>query len=158
MRNVAKGVVRLLCVGVLVAVAGCAPRGPREPKFIEDIRPIPPVLKVNSYTIQRRDLFEALERMSDAPIRLVPVYQSVSSTQTYEYRIFDVSQDGVYGLLGLENSDIIVAVDRYLLKNPNQFPAFVRLLSNENEATIEIRRGGEGRMLKYSFVPAVRMK
>jgi type II secretory pathway component PulC len=96
--------------------------------------------------------------MSDAPVRLVPVYQSVSSTQTYEYRLFDVSPDGVYGLLGLENSDIIVAADRYLLKNPNQFPAFVRLLSNENEATIEIRRGGEGRLLKYSFVPAVNLK
>jgi type II secretory pathway component PulC len=147
-----------LVIGVCVLGSGCSARGPQEPKFIEDIRPIPPVLKVNSYTIQRRDLNEALERMSDAPIRLVPVYQSVSSTQTYEYRLFDVSPDGVYGLLGLENSDIIVAVDRYLLKNPNQFSAFVQLLANENDAMIEIRRGGEGRLLRYSFVPAVKLK
>ena len=148
-----------LCgMSVLLLGAGCSALGPQEPKFIEDIRPIPPILKVNSFTIQRRDLSEALEQMSDAPIRLVPVYQSVSSTQTYEYRLFNVSPDGVYGLLGLENSDIIVAVDRYLLKNPNQFSAFVRLLVNENEATIEIRRGGEGRLLKYSFVPAVQVR
>jgi type II secretory pathway component PulC len=148
----------LLGIGACILGVGCSTRGPREPKFIEDIRPIPPILKVTSYTIQRRDLSEALERVADAPIRLVPVYQSVSSTQTYEYRLFDVSPDGVYGLLGLENSDVIIAVDRYLLKNPNQFAAFVRLLTNENEATIEIRRGGEGRLLKYSFVPAVNLR
>lgn len=157
MRHMMRSVIRVLGVTVCILGVGCSSYGPREPKYIEDIRPIPPVLKVNSYTIQRRDFAEALERIADAPIRLVPVYQSVSSTQTYEYRLFDVNPDGAYGLLGLENSDVIVAVDRYLLKNPNQFAAFVRLLINENDATIEIRRGGEGRLLKYSFVPAVKL-
>lgn len=146
----------LVWVSLLVVfVGGCATQRSREPKFIEDIRSIAPSLKVISYTIQRRDLQEAMIRIRENPVRLVPVYQSVSTTESYEYRIFDVGESSVYSLLGLENSDIIVAADRYLIKNPAQFPAFVQLLVNENEASIEIRRGGEARLLKYRFVPAV---
>jgi hypothetical protein len=145
-------------ISVLVAVScatGCGPRGPRSPKFIEDIRPIPPVQKVISYNIQRRDLKDALTKIKENPIRLVPVFQSVSTTESYEYRIFDINEFGVYSLLGLENADIIVAANRYLIKDPAQFPAFVQLLANENNATIEIRRGGEARLLKYTFLPAL---
>ena len=83
------------------------------------------------------------------------MFASVSTVESYEYRIFDISEHGVYSLLGLENSDIIVAANRYLIRNPAQFPAFVQLLANENNATIEIRRGGEARLLKYTFVPAI---
>ena len=150
-------VVRMGCVVLLlIGVVGCGIQRNKDPKFIEDIRPIPPALKVNSFTIQRRDLQQAIARLADTPIRLVPVYQTVSSTESYEYRVFDVTPDSVYALMGIENSDIIVAADRYLIKNPAQFPAFVRLLGSENEATIEIRRGGEARLMKYSFVPAAR--
>jgi len=137
------------------ALFGCASNGPLGPKFVDEIRPIAPALRIMSYTIQRRDLQDALTKITENPIRLVPVFQSVSTTESYEYRIFDIDQYGVYALLGLENSDIIVAANRYLIKNPGQFPAFVQLLANENEATIEIRRGGEARLLKYAFVPAV---
>lgn len=147
------GVMAMVLLSVLGG--GCATQRAREPKFIDDIRPIPPALKVISYTIQRRDLQNALIRIREHSVRLVPVYQSVSTTESYEYRIFDVGQGSVYSLLGLENSDIIVAASRYLIKNPAQFPAFVQLLVNENEASIEIRRGGEARLLKYRFVPAV---
>lgn len=150
------GLVSVVCVVVsLLSVLGCGATKAREPKFIDEIRPITPSLKVISYTIQRRDLQDALTKIKENPIRLVPVYQSVSSTESYEYRIFDINQSGVYSLLGLENSDIIVAANRYLIKNPAQFPAFIQLLGSENEATIEIRRGGEARLLRYSFVPAV---
>lgn len=146
---------RLIACVLSLSVAACAPQKPREPKYIDDIRPIPPAIKVSSFTIQRRDLQGALLRMGDTPVRLVPVYQSVTATESYEYRLFDVAPDSVYQLLGLENSDIIVAADRFLIKNQGQFPAFMRLLQNENEATIEIRRGGEARLLKYTFVPAL---
>jgi type II secretory pathway component PulC len=152
--NGKKCVFKTLCLVLLnTALLGCSSNVVREPKFIEDVRPIPPVLKAISFTIQRRDLQDALTRIKENPIRLVPVFQSVSPTDSYEYRIFDISQDGVYALLGLENSDILVAANRYLIKKPAQFPAFVQLLANEKEASIEIRRGGESRLHKYVFIP-----
>lgn len=149
-----RGVV-LFYIGVVLALQGCLSATSKSPKFIDEVRPIAPALKVVSYTIQRRDLREALTKIRENPIRLVPVFQTVSSTESYEYRVFDITYDSVYGLLGLENGDIIVAANRYLIKNPAQFPAFVQLLVNENEATIETRRGGEARLNKYSFVPVV---
>jgi type II secretory pathway component PulC len=145
----------ILSVILPVVLQGCLGPTQKSPKFIDDVRPIQPALKVISYTIQRRDLQDALTKIRENPIRLVPVFQSVSSTESYEYRVFDIAVEGVYGLLGLENADIIVAANRYLIRNPAQFPAFVQLLAAENEATIEIRRGGEARLHKYTFIPAI---
>ena len=145
-------------VAALVSLSACGAVSPSEPKFIEDIRPLPPPTKVVSYSIQRRDLQEALQDAQENSIRLVPVYQSVSSRQSYEYRLFDVKPASAYTLLGLESSDIVVAADRFLIKRPEQFPAFVQLLAGLNEATIEIRRGGESRLFKYNFIPALTEK
>lgn len=145
-------------VAALVSVSACGAVSSVEPRFIEDIRPVPPPTKVVSYSIQRRDLQESLQDAQENSIRLVPVYQSVSSRQSYEYRLFDVKPASAYTLLGLESSDIVVAADRFLIKRPEQFPAFVQLLAGLNEATIEIRRGGESRLFKYSFIPALAEK
>ncbi len=145
-------------VAALVSLSACGAVSPSEPKFIEDIRPLPPPTKVVSYSIQRRDLQESLQDAQENSIRLVPVYQSVSSRQSYEYRLFDVKPASAYTLLGLESSDIVVAADRFLIKRPEQFPAFVQLLAGLNEATIEIRRGGESRLFKYNFIPALAEK
>lgn len=143
-------------VGVcVVAITGCVATGPKEPKMIDDIRPASPMLKATSYSIQRKDLTEALSRSQENTIRLVPV-ATVASTTTYEYRLFDIKQSSVFQLLGLENSDVLIAVNRYLIKRPDQFNAFVQLLASEDEATIEIRRGGEGKLFKYTFLPVVK--
>lgn len=140
---------------VAFSLGACIKPNTVEPRFINDIRPVPPTHKVISYSIQRKDLRQALTRLRENPIRLVPVFQSVSTTESFEYRIFDIDAGGVYGLLGLENSDIIVAANGFLIKDPKQFPVFVQLLERENGATIEIRRNGEARLLKYSFIPEI---
>ncbi len=136
-----------------LSLAGCSGVRQVGPKFIDDIRPIAPALRTVTFNIQRAELIDRLTRINERPVRLVPVYQSVSSTESYEYRLFDITVGGVYELLGLENSDIVVALNRYLIRNPVQFQAFVQLLAAENEATIEIRRGGEARVHRYSFLP-----
>ena len=149
---------RSVCAALMVVVSGCSTMGEREPRFIEDVRPVPPLTKVTTFSIQRKDLIESLSSPKENSVRLVPVYQSVSSRQSYEYRIFDVKQGSAYALLGLEPSDILVAADRYLVKKPDQFPVFVQLLAGMNESSIEIRRGGEARLLKYRFIPALPTK
>ncbi len=145
----------ITAAAVLCAGIGCSPSAPREPKRIEEIRPIPPALRVTSYTIQRRDLQSTLSKGTDNAIRLVPIYESVASRLSYEYRVFDVRPGSIYSLLGLENSDIVVAADGFLIKKPEQFVLYVQLLTKQNEATIEIRRGGEPKLLKYAFLPAL---
>jgi type II secretory pathway component PulC len=150
---------RLLAVAVscsLFGLAGCFTSKTAEPKFIEEIRPIPPITKSTSYSIQRKDFLDALTKSQENTIRLVPVFSSVSTATTYEYRVFDIRPLSAYSLLGLENSDVLIAVNRYLLKRPEQFATFVQLLAREDEATIEIRRGGEAKLFKYSFLPSLK--
>ena len=115
-------------------------------------------MKVLHYSIQRKDLQDALVRQGVNSIRLVPVFENLSVTQSYSYRLFDVHEDSAYALLGLQTSDVVVAADRYLIKRPDQFPAFVSLLANMDEASIEIRRGGESKLFKYNFIPAIGKK
>jgi type II secretory pathway component PulC len=146
------GIARFVVVALMLT--SCSSTALKEPRFIDDIRPVPPPLKVMHLSIQRRDLQEALTRQGDNAIRLVPVFDNIGVKQTYSYRLFDVHENSAYALLGLQSSDVIVAADRYLIKRPEQFPAFVSLLAGADQATIEIRRGGEARLLKYSFIPA----
>lgn len=147
-------IIRSLVVAVLVVMgSGCSASSSREPRYIDDVRPVPPPMKVLNFSIQRRDLQEALGQPKENQVRIVPMYQSTRTA--YEYRIFDVAPGSVYALLGLEPSDVLVAADRHLVKRPEQFPAFVQLMPGLNQASIEIRRGGEARLLKYSFVPAL---
>jgi len=148
-------VIALSLAVVGIFVGGCSSSSLREPRFIDDIRPVPPPMKVLHYSIQRKDLQDALVRQGVNSIRLVPVFENLSVTQSYSYRLFDVHEDSAYALLGLQTSDVVVAADRYLIKRPDQFPAFVSLLVNMDEASIEIRRGGESKLFKYSFIPAV---
>lgn len=142
-------------VGTSLVVHGCTPQAPLEPKRIEEIRPIPPLLKVTTFTIQRNDFRNAVLRGPDNAIRLVPVYETVASRGSFENRLFEIRPGSVYALLGLENRDILVAANGFLVKQPEIFTRFVELLAQENEATIEIRRNGEPRLMKYVFVPSL---
>lgn len=153
-----KRVIALCSVAVAILVGGCSASSIREPKFIDDIRPVPPPMKVLHYSIQRKDLQDALVQQGINTIRLVPVFDNLSVSQTYSYRLFDVQEGSAYSLLGLQSSDVVVAADRYLIKRADQFPTFVGLLAGVDEASIEIRRGGESKLFKYSFIPAVGKK
>jgi membrane-associated protease RseP (regulator of RpoE activity) len=151
---------RFLCgvifsVGLLCAT-GCINHEPLQPRRIEEIRPNPPLFKSISLTLQRRDFVSQLGRRGDNTIRLVPVFQSAVSPESYVYRVFDVKPKSVYTLLGLQNSDIIVAVDGFLVRKPEQFVAYTQLLQNEDASTVEIQRSGEAILLRYTFIPSVK--
>lgn len=145
----------IFLMSVVVIGLACTPPVPQEPKRIEEIRAIPPAHRVTNYTLQRRDLQAALSKGIDNTVRLVPIYESTASRLSNEHRVFDLRPGSIYSLLGIENSDILVAADGYLIKKPEQFVMYVQLLTKENEATIEIRRGGEPRLLRYTFIPAL---
>ena len=149
---------RVMALGIVVVamlVGGCSASSIREPKFIDDIRPVPPPMKVLHYSIQRKDLQDALVQQGINTVRIVPVFDNLAVSQTYSYRLFDVQEGSAYSLLGLQSSDVVVAADRYLIKRADQFPTFVGLLAGVDEASIEIRRGGESKLFKYSFIPAL---
>lgn len=148
----------LLCILGAVVVQGCSVIG-RENNGalkIDELRPIPPVVKTLRLTIQRDDLRQALADGSDLnSIRIIPLYTSANPVAIKEYRLFDIRPESAFKLLGLENSDILVAAHSYVVQDPQQFALYVRLLLNQNEGHIEVRRSGVPTLLQYSFIPSL---
>ena len=149
-----KKLVTLLLI-LTTVFSGCFDIQKPSPKRIEEVRPNPPTFKSISLSIQRHDLKELLSRRGDNSIRLVPVFTTPTASESYVYRLFDVKPRGVYALLGLQNSDLVMAVDGFLIKRPEQFVAYTELLQNEDSSTIEVQRNGEAILLRLNFVPAV---
>jgi type II secretory pathway component PulC len=141
----------------IAALTGCfLQKSSYQPKRIEEIRPNPPIFKSYSLTIQRRDFKSQLARVGENTIRLVPVFQSAVNPESFVHRVFDVRPKSLYSLMGIQNADILVAVDGYLVKKPEQFVSYVELLQNEDSSTIEILRGGESILLRYNLIPSLK--
>jgi len=68
-----------------------------------------------------------------------------------EYRVFGINPGSVYSKLGLENADILIAADGYILDNPGKFPQYVSLLAEEPSGFVNIRRSGNSLQLSYTL-------
>ena len=85
-------------------------------------------------------------------IRLVEVFRANTESQPYPvYRIFGLQPGSAYELLGLKNTDILVAANDYIIRTPQLFVQYVRLLPREPEAFIEIERGGIPLIFAYEM-------
>jgi type II secretory pathway component PulC len=82
-------------------------------------------------------------------VRLVPVYSRGGSSG--EFRIFDVKQGSIFEVLGIENLDIIVAANGFVIPGGNVFWQYLVMMSEMGEGSIEIRRNGIPFLMKYKF-------
>jgi len=102
-----------------------------------------------------KDLSKAkLERMlKSSPelnrIRMVEVFRKGGVVP--EYRLFEINQKGVYSYLGLEDRDVLVAADDFIIYDRNGFPKFVYLLPGEKQASILVRREDREIMYRYTI-------
>ena len=84
-------------------------------------------------------------------VRLVEVYTRAAEGNGKEYRFFDIRKGSVYELLGLQNSDILIAANGYVVPTQAIFWRYVHLLPKQKEAFIEIRRAGLPMLINYTF-------
>jgi hypothetical protein len=89
-------------------------------------------------------------------IRLVPLlYGKDRVNPGYpEYRLFGIFPGSAYSMIGLENADILVAANGFIIDNPGKFPRYIELLSKEKQGFIDVRRAGDALRLKLNFVEA----
>jgi len=86
-------------------------------------------------------------------IRFVPILHGKDepSPGYPEYRMFGIVPGSVYSKMGLENADILIAADGYVLDNPGKFPQYVSLLSEQQGGSVNIRRSGNSLQLSYTL-------
>lgn len=138
----------------LVIVLGCTPVATSSGIKISTVRSPPTSLEKVSTAIKRSVYAKALESSRGASnLRIVPMIVSSSQApSTPEYRLFNVRKGSVGDVLGLQNSDILIAAHDYVIQNPSQFYGYLTAVQNEKSSQIEIRRGDRPMILSFDFI------
>jgi len=127
--------------------------GGNSPLKFSEVSPSTQPLKSVEIVVSRAEYLKAVgnEHLL-ATIRLVPILKSqYASSSSPEYRLFGVRDGSAYHLLGLQNADIIIAANDYIIFESQNFPKFLTLLKDEKEGTITVRREGNMMLLKVRF-------
>ena len=124
------------------------------PIAIASVRPAPLGLQEIAFSIKKSEYSRALESSRGSQnLRIIPMVVSASQAPASpEYRIFNVKKGSVAELLGLENSDILVAAHDYVIQTPEQFYGYLNYVAKEQGSQIEVRRGGQPLLLKFQFI------
>lgn len=135
-------------------LSGCSvTQRAEEPIKISAVRQPPADLQTITLTINRSDYVRALESSRGAgSLRVVPMVVSAAQAPTTpEYRLFNIRKGSVAELIGLENSDILVAAHDFVVRSPNQFYNYLNAVPKEKHSQIEIRRGNKPLLISFDF-------
>lgn len=123
------------------------------PRKISEVRPTPTGLQRMNFTISRDRLTNALESSrGSGNLRVVPIVTSAAQAPaTPEYRLFNIRQGSVGALLGLQNADVLIAANEYVVRDPRQFYGYLEALRTESSALIEVRRDNQPILMQYTF-------
>lgn len=113
---------------------------------------VPRDVTTSQLTVSRADFKKRVANEDLRNIRMVPVTRSVREDTGFpEYRLFSISPESAYALIGLEDRDILVAAQDYAIVDASTFPLVVKLLENEPEARILIKRFGKMELVRTKF-------
>lgn len=136
--------------------SGCSIGAGREGTKLSSLRAADPALKTVDLPLSRAKYAEALKNLDAiARIRIIQIYHRNQEYGGYippEYRLFGIAPGSVYDQLGLKDGDILVSANGFVVAQPELFRSYVKLLGSESKAEIELRRGGEPFLHRYSFV------
>jgi hypothetical protein len=117
---------------------------------LSEVRPLPPERKVLRLKVPRHEL---ANRAEGSQIRLVEVFNpGQEDNPVKEWRMFDISPSSAAALVGLENNDVLLAANDYVVAAPYIFHQYLRYLPREKEGTIEVRRAGRPVLIQIELV------
>lgn len=130
---------------ILGTLTGCSMQGSAvSSRKISELRPFAPVARTVELRISKAVYSETLKNLSLInKLRLVPILKAGDGVDLPEYRMFNILPGSVYELIGLLNSDVLIAANNYILNDPEKFKLYVQVLPREPQPYIEIRRGEE---------------
>jgi len=115
----------------------------------------PPERNTQIIPIRLEDLRRAQSNTDINRLRILKITMAANEAASQDpipqYRIFDVREDSVGELLGIENADVLVAANGYIVYHPDQFMRYLASLPISTGTFIEIRREGRPLLLKYEF-------
>ena len=144
---------QLIFLILVLAFSSCAPKAVVVPVRISSVRGMIPGTEVINKKISRADYKESLDNVKAFDrLRLVELMTRSQNEELPEHRLFDLMPGTPAVVLGLQNADILVAANDFVIHNPFKFKQYLILLQNEKTAEIEIRREEHPMIFKYEFV------
>ncbi len=138
---------------ILLAFASCAPKNVVTPMRISSVRGMIPGTEVINKKVSRSEYKKSLAGVKAFDrLRLVQLMTRSQNDELPENRLFDIMPGTPAVLLGLQNADILIAANDYVIHSPLKFKQYLILLQNEKTAEIEIRRDEHPIIFKYEFV------
>jgi len=67
------------------------------------------------------------------------------------FRVNEVKPQGVFGLIGLEDGDVVLSINEYGLDSPGKVAQVLGGLKGESEVKVDLLRGGKPRTLRYQI-------
>lgn len=149
------GCASLMC-GAAVLLSGCSSfrSWSKEGLSAGQSRILPSDIAKKEMSVPRSEFVKRLREQGTVDgVRLIPILkgQSYEVHAFPEHRLFGVKKGSVYELLGLQNADVIVSAQGFIIRDPRIFPEYVALLKNQPEAVIEIRREGRPLLLTVAI-------
>lgn len=65
------------------------------------------------------------------------------------FRVSEIKPEGVFGMIGLQNGDVVMNINDYRLESPGRVAQVLTGLKGESEVKVDIVRGREPRTLRY---------
>lgn len=145
----------LVAVLVLGGLVGCSGTKGPSPAKLSELRATPSSRETIERSVPRAAFVAAVDRVKGSDrLRLVPVFrrEGAGRATTPEYRLFDVGRDSPYALLGLATADVLLAVDDYVVYQPEGFRSYVSLLGGSASVSLEVVRDGRPLLIRTVFV------
>lgn len=67
------------------------------------------------------------------------------------FQVSEVKTDGVFGLIGLHNGDVVLSINGYRLDSPGKVAQILGGLRGETEVKVDVLRGRQPRTLRYQI-------
>jgi len=109
-----------------------------------------PATTRNSITLDRQEITESLDNIGDilSQVRVEPYMQGGKAAGL---QVSDISPGSIFASMGLEDGDVVQAVNNRQIKSPDDVVAFYQDLKSASRLNLLITRDGRRRVLNYNI-------
>lgn len=148
--NFMKYIYLISALFLCILISGCFSKAP-QPTLLSSVRPQPSNIITKTVIVSRPALEQALQKEGSS-FRLIKVFRREAPTGLPEYRVFGIQRSSSYELIGLQNADILIAANDYIIYNPQGFSDFMKFLAKNDGGQVEVLRGQQPILLDCKVV------
>lgn len=104
----------------------------------------------NSYSVEQGEVDKALNNLAElsTQARIVPAFEG---GKTVGFKLFSIRPGSLYSKIGLQNGDVITAINGYEMSSPEKGLEIYTKLKDAKAVNVDMKRRGKPMTLDYSI-------